>query len=619
MNSEMELDPVQWHWATELSGPQQGLESELVAKLATGELPPFALVWLPGWSEWLPAMQVASLSRAFPEHLVGEPREAQLAAPGSRMPRLPTSEFPRLRRQARESLRAQASRVTSVSELEQEEQLPSWATRDSNYPEQDSVTSRIPERVLREAAHVMTAANPPQDLGFGDSRNLPASSPPSARWAAEVSAAEVGSLSVSGNTSKTSGLLSAMSRHPVLLAAGAAALVGLGLYFATRVSAPPAAATVAANLADDGAQESDSAQPGDSEGAFSEVEAAPVLSPVCHPLGAPVKLDAWALADLPPLLTHIPGTSQVAIGYAKSREQARGLLLDVGTLKFERVFNEKRKADIYSVAPLAGVDKPSFRVERRSSKMAYSRALETIPPMRLGMLDGHVVLGRFDSRAKNLWPLPRRAIVSLPSVARLDNGFAIATRVGREGGNVRSGIVGWTGERLTDFVRLDLPKGELGKPVIVAGDKETVLAVTLRNKGQGDQLFLARAKNGQLPTVAKHLDIFESRVRLRYPVLAALPEGGGYVLGWTQGVGSRKRVRIVKLSADLKPVGPPADITSVDPELNGAVTGSMYWLPPARPTAGDGHHVLLFHFLGREKGHSLWVSDIACEPAQVGI
>lgn len=718
------MGPVQWHWATDLVGLQQGSTDDLLIKLASGELPPFVLVWRPGWANWLPAMQVAELSYVLPVGVVGALYQAQEALPGAGRPQLPISEFPRLRQLARSSLRTGTSRVRSVAQLEQEDDVPTWATREFNYPEQDEVTSEVPESDLMQAALAMQQLIPPGDLQLGGARNErlpgrasndadvlellspdhpsfipllsespspsksesaipllsvsksvaesargggrdervlsplfstqePPAQPPQSLLSRALAAqlalseqqtsqpltsqssfpSESGSNSVLTPVSSVDRWLAALSAHPARVALCVAALVGIAVFSATRAAkiSPEQLAGGGAREQTSASQQRDTSQGGqlaegngpldDTGSAPAVLQAAAVLSPVCRPLGEPVRLDKWALPEIPPILRPVPHSSQVAIGYAKSREQARGLLLDVGTLKFDRVFSDNNKRNIYSVTPLAGSPKTLFRVERSSARMAYSRALETKPPMRLGMNDASVVLGPFEGRPDKIWPLPHGAFTSLPSVAETTDGLAIAIRVrlGRDKASIQTGLLSRAGRPQTSLVRLDIPEANLSRPVIVVGDKDTALAVVSRDKSGRDRFYVARAPNGSLPSKAVELDLFGPRVRLRSPILAALPDDGGYALGWTEGKGFRRQVRLLKLDKELKPVGPPADITAINRDLNGAVSGSLYWLAPDKPVAGDGQHLLLFHFIARDRAHSLWVSDIACEPAQVGI
>src|SRR5690606_24663170 len=100
--SRVSVSPMLWRWAIEDAEPRTGTEDELIQQLASGHLPPYALVWREGWGEWLPAMQVEELAEAFPEASALGTRTARPSVvPG--IPPVPISEYPRLRHLAKEA------------------------------------------------------------------------------------------------------------------------------------------------------------------------------------------------------------------------------------------------------------------------------------------------------------------------------------------------------------------------------------------------------------------------------------------------------------------------------------------------------------------------------------
>src|SRR5689334_6620455 len=148
--SPMPFSEPLWHWVVEGSEPRTGPEDELVQQLATGRLPPYALVWREGWGEWLPAMQVEALAEAFPDAGVGGAgslckRTARASViPG--IPPVPVSEYPRLRHLAK---------ATPLG----------WPDGFEG-PEQEIITAEVPPAIMLEAARVMTEPSPPIDLGL---------------------------------------------------------------------------------------------------------------------------------------------------------------------------------------------------------------------------------------------------------------------------------------------------------------------------------------------------------------------------------------------------------------------------------------------------------------------
>lgn len=595
---EIKLEPRllerQWRWATEEGEPQEGAEEELVAQLASGKVPPYALVWKAGWGEWLPAMQVAELAvAAFPVASVAGARSARPSSiPGS-IPPVPVSEYPRLR------LLAKAH--------------PLGLPRSRECPEQEVITSEVPAAAMLQAARVMTEPSPPANLGLDvalerASRRPEAmlpfmpgsdewSAPPPSRPAPPL-AAEFG----------LQGLLEAAqpqraSSPPWLRAQGLwitllALSLGLGALFAARWFAasprPEAPGSAASGLA---------VSPPE---AAAPVALAPREVPElgCRFEREPVKLDDWAVVDVRPALVVMPGDTSVALGYAQSHKHATGGLLELETLGFARRFGQTSERQIFSVTPLNANGAISYHVERMGALVAFGRALDTSPPARIGMNDDGIVLGRLDERSEKVWQLPVGTLISVPEVSAHAQGFTLATRAGRATGQLRLGLLSASGAPLSPLEQLATAEWDYGRPALASGPSQTVLAATLRtDPARGQSMLLGRASNGRLPLELSPLDIFGTgEVELSAPALTALPDGG-FALMWSQGVGWERQVRVQRLSATLVPLGSPFAVTTPDPALGGSVAGAIQSV---------GERLVAFYFVRREGGHSLWATTVRC-------
>jgi hypothetical protein len=318
----------------------------------------------------------------------------------------------------------------------------------------------------------------------------------------------------------------------------------------------------------------------------------------------PAKLDDWAVADVRPALLTLPGNASVAIGFAQSHEHATGGVLDLGSLRFTRKFGRQNERQIFSVTPLGATGAIRYHVERMGANVASGRALDIIPPVRIGMNDDGVVLGRLDQRSEKLWELPVGTLLSVPEIAAHSRGFTLAARSGRATGHLRLGLLSASGAPTSALEQLGTAEMDYGRPALASGPEQTVLAVTLRSDPErGHALLLARARNGQLPLDLRPLDIFaSSEVELAAPALAALPDGG-FVLMWTQGAGWQRQVRVQRLSAELLPLGAPFDVLQAEPALAGAVAGALHAV---------GDRVIAFYFLRRDEGHALWAASLRC-------
>lgn len=591
--SAIKLGAPLWRWATEQGEPQEGSEEELVRQLASGRVPPYALVWRAGWGEWLPAMQVAELAAAaFSVASVAGTRAARPSSiPGS-IPPVPVSEYPRLR------LLAKAHPLGVPASLE--------------CPEQEVITSQVPAAAMLQAARVMTEPSPPIDLGLDvaierASRRPDAplaflanedewSPPPPSRPALPL-AAELG----------LQGLIEAAAPRregsPLWLRAYGlwiallAVLLGLGALFAARWFAAPKPEAPGQGGAALGASQAPPQSP---------VAVAPRELPElgCRFAHEPRKLDDWAVVDVRPAFVALSGDTSVALGYAQSHKHATGGVLDLETLAFTRRFGHTNERQIFSVTPLAGSGAISYHVERMGALVAFGRALDIVPPVRVGMNDDGLVLGQLDERSEKVWELPVGTLISVPEIAAQPQGFTLATRAGRATGHLRLGLLSPGGAPLSPLEQLATPDGDYGRPALASGPSQTVLATTLRGDPErGHSMLLGRAINGKLPLELSPLDIFGTGdVELSSPALAALPDGG-FVLMWSHGAGWERQVRVQRLSATLLPLGSPFYVTTPDPALGGSVAGAIQW-------AGD--RLVAFYFLRREGGHSLWATTLRC-------
>jgi hypothetical protein len=606
MTSQASMSPSPWCWAVEDDEPKRGTEDELIRQLSSGRLPPYALVWREGWGEWLPAMQVEELAEAFPDaRALGTRTARPSSVPG--IPPVPVSEYPRLRHLARAA--------------------PLGWPDGFEGPEQEIITSEVPAAALIEAARAMTQPSPPRDLGLQQAieraSRAPQALPPFGAFEEEVSpppsrparplAAEFGLQGLIEEAAPQRSGSSWLLAHGLWIAVAALTL-GLGLTFAIRnwgsvlsLRAPARSALASARPLDQGsplASTADGIEPRVVPAAA--VEAAPAPAELgCRFRHPAVSIDDWAVVDVRPLILSQPGGASVMVGYAQSHKSATGGILNLDSLELSRRYWQQEERQLFSVTPLVGAgNKPIYHAERMGSNVAFGRALDGTPPLRLGINDDGIVLGRFDQRLRRLWELPPASRISVPEVVTHARGFTLATRAGRSPGRLRVGSLDAQGTPLSELAEVGPAGWDFGRPALASGLEQTVLAVTRRASADApDSILLARADNGQLPTELEPFEVPSGGDReLLAPVVAALPDGG-FVLMWSQGTGSRRIVRLQRLSSSLEPRGPPLDVTSPDLAFGGAMAAALHW-------AGD--RLLSFYFLRREDGHSLWVCSLSC-------
>ena len=592
MVSPMSASPPLWRWAVEGGEPQVGTEDELLQRLSTGRVPPYALVWREGWGEWLPAMQVAALGEAFPELTgVGTRTARPSSIPG--IPPVPISEYPRLRHLAR------------VAPL-------GWPDGfESPEDEEEVITSEVPAAVMLEAARVMTQPSPPRDLGLQEAVRAsrlpperPSGLPRDARTPASSPAlplaTELGLGALLAEAAPARSGAQWLRAHGLWLALGLVPLgfvaLGLAATFGSRwlaaMGVPERAAVRAAKP---------SAAARSLSAALAPVTPAAVGCRVRQPA---VQLDDWAAVDVRPVLHPLASGRQVAIGYAQSHRSATGGIIDIGALRLERQFWQQQERQVFSVTPLEVDGVLRYHVERQGTNVAFARALAAQAPVRLGVSEDALVIGQLDQRVQKLWPLPPGSTLTVPEVAEHPLGFTIALRAARDLGHLRVGLIDASGAALAPLAEVGSPDWDFGRPALASGPEQTVLAACHRGgNDRADEILLARAHNGRLPTELRRFGVpAPAAAELLAPVVAALPDGG-FALMWSQGPNARRQVRLQRLSPELEPLGAALDLTPTLPEGASATAAALQWVDD---------RLLAFYFSTRQMGHSLWVGSVSC-------
>lgn len=592
MASQMSSDPALWRWVVEGGEPQVGTEDELIRQLSTGRVPPYALVWREGWAEWLPAMQVEALAEAFPElSLVGLRAARPSLIPG--IPPVPVGDYPRLRHLAKDA--------------------PLGWPDSFEGPEKDVITSEVPVAAMLEAARVMTEPSPPHDLGLQEAIERASRLPPAAIVSSDSGrtpmpgpalplATELGLEALLAEAAPSRSWSHWLRAHGLWLAL---LLVGLGL-----------GAVFALRWFDAGAggmrRVLSSVAPLSPLASSSTPSRRVAVALGCRFRQPPIELDDWAVVDVRPVLHPLASGQEIAIGYAQSHRSAAGGIIDVASLRLDRQFWQQQDRQIFSVTPLEVGGALRYHVERQGTNVAFARAVAAEPPARLGEVDDGLALGPLDQRAQRLWGLPAGSSITVPEVAEHPLGFTLALRSARNLDPLARGAIGHlhvalitsAGSPLAPLTDVGNPEWDFGRPALASGPEQTVLAACHRGgEAQADELMLARARNGQLPTQLRRFELpAPAAPELNAPVLAALPDGG-FVLMWSQGPSTGRQVRLQRLSAELAPLGPAFDVTSAAPAGANATAAALHWV---------NDRLLAFYFDKRDAGHSLWVGSVSC-------
>lgn len=458
-------------------------------------------------------------------------------------------------------------------------------------PERDVITSEIPVAVMLEAARIMTEPSPPVDLRLSLVMEKPA--PATEPRPARPLAADLGLQELIESSPMQPPVRRSSLAHGIFIACGALAL-GLASLFAVRTWSSSSGTP----LSTDGSGSQQIARLTPSSRSM------PVPALGCVLERQPVKLDDWAVAEVRPSVVALPGSSNVVLAYAQSHRHATGGEFDPVRMKLDRSFGHTNERQIFSVTPLVASGAPNYQVERMGGLVAYARPLDVVPPLRIGLNDAGLVIGPLEQRGERIWELPAWTLISVPEVASYGSGLILVLRAGRNTGHLHLGRVGNNGAPLSELAQIGSADSEYGRPALVSGPEQTVLAVSQRVEGdQGYALLLARAPNGELPLKLAPLELpGTAGLEVASPALAALPDGG-FALMWSQGTGPARQVRVQRLSAALLPLGDPLDVSAPDAASGGASAGALF-------AVKDG--LLAFYFLRRDDGHSLWVGRLGC-------
>jgi hypothetical protein len=251
----------------------------------------------------------------------------------------------------------------------------------------------------------------------------------------------------------------------------------------------------------------------------------------------------------------------------------------------------------------------AFHAEREATSFADAGTLDAERSIRVGVSSRGVLAGPLEGQPNLVWELPRGSVSSVPALATAGGALTIAMLVGSREGPLRVGVMSDKGERLSELGQIGDSRARFGRPALASGGGTTALAVAARaREGSRQALWLARADAGEPPLVLQPFEPMPDEpmggggAELDAPALAALP-GGGFALLFTRGQGWKRSVRLQRLSSTLAPLDAPVDVTTPDPAFRGASAGALYWM---------NDRLLVFHFLDRNGGSSLWVSSIEC-------
>jgi hypothetical protein len=308
---------------------------------------------------------------------------------------------------------------------------------------------------------------------------------------------------------------------------------------------------------------------------------------------------------VPVLVTTAPGGAQAAVGFAETKERARGITVDPLTLVAAPAFEQTvTDSTTLGVIPLAQGKTLEFAVDRTDPKLAFARTIDAVARFTIGVTDAGLSRS-VGQELEVIWPgKSKKPAITTPRVATVpDLGYVVTFRHGGQEGKVLVGWLNKEGAKKSELKAVGTDATLVGTPTISASDLGVL--VTFASKAgpaEGWHLELAGAAPGGLPERATRIAVPPGGPggEAISPSSEALP-GGGFLLQWTEGSAGNRAVRTQALSTNLVPVGEPVTLST--PEQN-AGQGAL-WV--------HGNRAIALYLVKKESTHELWGASLRCQ------
>ncbi|MFZ5891731.1 MAG: hypothetical protein ACOY0T_11810 [Myxococcota bacterium] len=652
-----------WHWLSPDGKEAQGSQADLAARLSSQTLPASTLVWKKTWADWMPANRVTVLASALPASARLPAREPLRDLSANEPPPPPRrAEMRSLSAVQGDAVKTFDSplpgtgpmRHTRPAAAEARAPIPTLADEDlpnatdtlrpagavpppprgvprpgafvpaatSERSETATATpipgirvGRRPSNPMMPAAAPIAAAAPftaaatlqasaaeasaapqrdtprdPSQISGMQPRSLvapqaPSTAPPQAQIApASPLPSSVGST--------TSSLLPGAEGIPLGLRialgflSALCVLLAIALVFALRAlgNEPELAAN---------SKSAPSAAP-----QVAPVAVAP--TPGCTLRAPAAKLAGSVERSIEPRFLDL-GADRVAIGFAATRSQAAGIVVQLAQLDSNAVFDEARERPVLGVSPVSA-EPLVFNADRDDGTLAMPHSLDTTPRTVLGFTPEGLAKSVDGQAPELIWATPRE-VSTEPRVARAgSHGYALAFRQGGLSGRILSGWLGADVKPTSELLPVNAGARWVGSPAVAARDGALLLAFAARDsESEAWRIRLGKAStNKPVEAVTVHSTPNEGLGNGAIaPTLAALGKDR-WVLQWTQGSAGQYRVYVQELGPDLRPLG-----AAVAASPKGASAG----LGAVRVRGNDALSVFVLTVGGRDE---LWGASVTC-------
>jgi hypothetical protein len=320
---------------------------------------------------------------------------------------------------------------------------------------------------------------------------------------------------------------------------------------------------------------------------------------------APSRWARAASVRIPIEMGAIPG-GKLAVGYARSKTQARGLIVDPGTGVAETTFEPEDEYDesLSRVVPVMEEDgaefQPTLIVHKNVENAVYASAK---PPFVLGFgASGFVRLADPGGEPVALWALepPKKRGDALRTYAIGGKGVAVTYRYA---GRIFHALLKDDGSVAQDVAAIAGSGGKVGKPNIGSNRRDVSVVFADRPpKAKAAQIRWAHGPLGKalLESQVVELPAGGPGGEAIAPAIAGL-SGGRWLLMWTEGRTGARTLRAQTYDRKYQPVG---EALRVSP-----ATGSF-----GQGTIGVvGESAVVVFLLATRRTYEVWGTVLQCE------
>lgn len=313
----------------------------------------------------------------------------------------------------------------------------------------------------------------------------------------------------------------------------------------------------------------------------------------------------WApvVAKNAPFELLVKPSGKIALGYAKSEDEAVGIEVTPTTGQVEEAFADKAKSEIARVTPLAKSFFTSTIEPPGSLKSLIPVPAEK--PFYLGIADKHIAWADQPSGTANrIWPVSDEDVSGGMHVFSLGSqGLVTAFHTGSSRQKkAYVGLLGADRKPISNLVNVAGSGGIAGEPLVGSNGREVAVVFADQAGEQSPwKLRVGHAPIGKIPASAAAFDTPAGGPGgdANHPSIGGLGDGR-WVLVWTEGSSNTKSVRAQTLGPNFAPVGDPIVLSPPFGNYSTSMVGVV------------GGYVTIVYVMRGKSNNELWGTVLQC-------